>query len=182
MRWSYDEAHRSPYGLEGYVQNTWRFGLDRVLAGVAMSDDAERWIGTTLPLDDVGSTSIDLAGRLAELVDRLQHVTDRLTGSHPVGHWLHTLREGIESLTDVSRGDEWQSIQLHRDLGYFFFSSSLWDSLVGTSGAVPRRADDSHLAVGHPLLSSLAGTCASSSALSTRWFRDSRCSLLPQPP
>ena len=72
MRWLiYDEAHRSPYGLESYVQNTWRFGLDRVLAGVAMSDsDAERWIGTTgLPLDDVGSTSIELAGRLAELVE-----------------------------------------------------------------------------------------------------------------
>ena len=117
VRWSYDEQHRSPYGLEGYVQNTWRFGLDRVLAGVAMSDDAERWIGTTLPLDDVGSTSIDLAGRLAELVDRLQHVTDRLTGSHPVGHWLDTLREGIESLTAVARGDEWQTGQVQRELG-----------------------------------------------------------------
>ena len=117
VRWSYDEAHRSPYGLEGYVQNTWRFGLDRVLAGVAMSDDAERWIGTTLPLDDVGSTSIELAGRLAELVDRLQHVTDQLTGSHPVGHWLDTLREGIESLTAVARGDEWQTGQVQRELG-----------------------------------------------------------------
>ena len=117
VRWSYDEEHRAPYGLEGYVQNTWRFGLDRVLAGVAMSDDAERWIGTTLPLDDVGSTSIDLAGRLAELVDRLQHVTDRLTGSHPVGHWLDTLRDGIESLTAVARGDEWQTGQVQRELG-----------------------------------------------------------------
>ena len=117
VRWSYDEQHRSPYGLEGYVQNTWRFGLDRVLAGVAMSDDAERWIGTTLPLDDVGSTSIELAGRLAELVDRLQHVTDQLTGSHPVGHWLDTLREGIESLTAVARGDEWQTGQVQRELG-----------------------------------------------------------------
>ncbi len=116
VRWSYDEQHRAPYGLQGYVQNTWRFGLDRVLAGVAMSDDAERWIGTTLPLDDVGSTSIELAGRLAELVDRLQHVTDRLTGSHPVGHWLEALREGIDSLAAVARGDEWQTGQVQREL------------------------------------------------------------------
>ena len=55
VRWAFDADHRAPYGLEGFVQNTWQFGLDRVLAGVAMSDDAERWIGTTLPLDDVGS-------------------------------------------------------------------------------------------------------------------------------
>jgi exodeoxyribonuclease V gamma subunit len=116
VRWSYDEQHRAPYGLDKYVQNTWRFGLDRVLAGVAMSDDAERWIGTTLPLDDVGSTSIELAGRLAELMDRLQDVTDRLTGSHPVGHWLDALREGIDSLTAVARGDEWQTAQVQREL------------------------------------------------------------------
>ncbi|MEO7351468.1 MAG: exodeoxyribonuclease V subunit gamma, partial [Marmoricola sp.] len=116
VRWSYDEQHRAPYGLEGYLQNTWRFGLDRILVGVAMSDDSERWIGTTLPLDDVGSTSIELAGRLAELLDRLQHVTDQLTGSHPVDHWLGVLRDGVESLTAVSRGDEWQAGQVHREL------------------------------------------------------------------
>ena len=120
VRWAYDEQHRAPYGLEGYVQNTWRFGLDRVLAGVAMSDDAQAdgpgWIGTTLPLDDVGSTSIELAGRLAELLDRLQSVTDRLSGSHPVDEWLDTLREGLDSLTAVARGDEWQTGQVQREL------------------------------------------------------------------
>ena len=120
VRWAYDEQHRAPYGLDGYVQNTWRFGLDRVLAGVAMSDDARAdgpgWIGTTLPLDDVGSTSIELAGRLAELLDRLQAVTDRLSGSHPVDHWLDTLRHGLDALTSVARGDEWQTGQVQREL------------------------------------------------------------------
>ena len=120
VRWAYDEQHRAPYGLDGYVQNTWRFGLDRVLAGVAMSDDARAdgpgWIGTTLPLDDVGSTSIELAGRLAELLDRLQAVTDRLSGSHPVDHWLDTLRQGLDALTSVARGDEWQTGQVQREL------------------------------------------------------------------
>lgn len=116
VRWAFDEAHRAPYGLERYVQNTWRFGLDRVLAGVAVSDDADRFFGTTLPLDDVGSTTIDLAGRLAELLDRLQRVTDALTGSHPVGHWLEAIGEGVEELTAVARDDEWQTAQVHREL------------------------------------------------------------------
>ncbi len=136
VRWSYDEQHRAPYGLEGYVQNTWRFGLDRVLAGVAMSDDAERWIGTTLPLDDVGSTSIELAGRLAELMDRLQHVTDLLTGSHPVGHWLDALREGIDSLTAVARGDEWQTGQVQREL------TGLADDAAGQGAELELRLAD----------------------------------------
>ena len=46
IRWGIDAEHRRPYGLDGVVHNTWRFGLDRILAGVAMSQDAEAWIGT----------------------------------------------------------------------------------------------------------------------------------------
>ena len=37
-----------PFGVR-YLQNTWRFGLDRVLTGVAMSDDSQGWLGTALP-------------------------------------------------------------------------------------------------------------------------------------
>ncbi len=116
VRWAFDADHRGPFGLDRYVQNTWQFGLDRVLAGVAVSDDADRWIGTTLPLDDVGSTSIDLAGRLAELVGRLRDVTDRMVGNHPVGHWVEALLAGVASLTAVAWGEEWQSGQVHREL------------------------------------------------------------------
>lgn len=116
IRWSFDEQHRRDFGLADYVQNTWRFGLDRILAGVAVSDDAQRYFDTTLPLDDVASTSIDLAGRLAECIDRLQRVTDDLSGEHPVDHWLDAIRTGVDELTDVSRDDEWQRGQLRREL------------------------------------------------------------------
>ncbi|MEO5652251.1 MAG: exodeoxyribonuclease V subunit gamma [Marmoricola sp.] len=116
IRWSFDEHHREEFGLQDYVQNTWRFGLDRILAGVAVSDDAGRFFETTLPLDDVASTSIDVAGRLAEFIDRLQRITDALTGEHPVNHWLETISEGVEQLTAVARGEEWQLGQLHREL------------------------------------------------------------------
>ena len=51
------------------VQNTWRFGLDRIL-GVAMSDDSPAWLDTTLPLDDVSSNQVELAGKFAEYRDR----------------------------------------------------------------------------------------------------------------
>ena len=46
-------------------------GLDRVLLGVAMTEDRHRLSSGVLPLDDVDSGVIDLAGRFAELVDRL---------------------------------------------------------------------------------------------------------------
>ena len=65
IRWGFDREHRQPYGVD-FIQNTWRFGIDRVLAGVAMSDDSHAWIDTTLPLDDVSSNRVELAGQLAE--------------------------------------------------------------------------------------------------------------------
>ncbi|MGH3412920.1 MAG: exodeoxyribonuclease V subunit gamma, partial [Marmoricola sp.] len=116
VRWGFDAAHRDVYELSGVVQNTWRFGLDRILAGVAVSADAGAWFGPTLPLDDVSSTDIDLAGRLAECLDRLQRVADAMTGAHPVEHWVTTLTQAIEGLTRVARGEEWQLGQVQREL------------------------------------------------------------------
>ena len=81
-----------PFGVR-YLQNTWRFGLDRVLTGVALSDDSQAWLGTALPLDDVGSNRVELAGRFAEYVDRLVAATDRLTGTRPLAEWLDGLAD-----------------------------------------------------------------------------------------
>ena len=44
IRWGLDKKHREPYGVN-FVHHTWRFGLDRVLTGVAVSDDADRYFG-----------------------------------------------------------------------------------------------------------------------------------------
>lgn len=115
IRWGFDRDHRHPYGVD-FVQNTWRFGIDRVLAGVAMSDDSHAWLGTTLPLDDVSSNRVELAGRLADCVDRLREVVESLSGTAPLHVWLTRLADGVAALTAVSDGDMWQTSQLEREL------------------------------------------------------------------
>ncbi len=116
VRWGFDREHRAPYGLEQIVHNTWQFGIDRVLTGVAVSDDARAWLGTTLPLDDVGSNRVELAGRLAEYVARLDAACDRLTGTHSLRTWVEALGDGIAALTAVDRDDRWQVGQVQREL------------------------------------------------------------------
>ena len=116
IRWGFDRDHRKPYGVD-FVQNTWRFGIDRVLAGVAMSDDSRAWIDTTLPLDDVSSNRVELAGQLAEYVKRLQDVVDSLTGAKPLREWLSALEVGINKLARVDDDDAWQISQLQREFG-----------------------------------------------------------------
>ena len=114
IRWGFDQQHRTPYGVD-FVHNTWQFGLDRVLAGVALSDDSQSWIENTLPLDDVGSNSVELAGRLTEFVDRLQRVIDSLSGIRSLRDWLTALVDGIRLITRIEDADAWQASQMERE-------------------------------------------------------------------
>ncbi len=117
VKWALDAEGRRSYGLDGFVQNTWAFGLDRLLTGVAVAEDVPRWFGHALPLDDVGSTDIELAGRLAELIDRLGVAAREFAGSHTIEHWTRCLLDGIESVASVETGEEWQLAQVHSELG-----------------------------------------------------------------
>ena len=114
IRWGFDREHRTPFGVD-FIQNTWQFGLDRILAGVAMSDDSQAWIDTTLPLDDVSSNRVELAGRLAEFVARLRAAVDSLTGIRTLDEWLTALSDGVVSLARVADSDAWQLSQLQRE-------------------------------------------------------------------
>ena len=58
-----------------------------------------RLVGGVLPLDDVGSGDIDLAGRLAELVDRLGDALDALARAQPVAEWAAAIRDAADALT-----------------------------------------------------------------------------------
>jgi exodeoxyribonuclease V gamma subunit len=116
VRWGLDTGTRRPYGLDHIAQNTWQAGLDRVLLGVTTSEDEPVWLDRALPLDDVDSSDIDLAGRLAELLDRLADVLTALSGEHPVGHWVDTLADALETLTDTDIDDAWQLAQARREL------------------------------------------------------------------
>ena len=114
VRWGFDQCTREPYGL-GFLQNTWRFGLDRILSGVAMSEDSRAWIDTALPLDDVGSDRAELAGRLAEFVQRLTTTVEALTGTRPLTRWLQALQHGVANLAKAQTGNEWQTAHLQRE-------------------------------------------------------------------
>ena len=116
VRWGLDQEARASFAMDKFPQNTWRTGLDRILLGVAMSGDDHRHLGTGLPLDDVGSNEIDLAGRVAELLDRLDRTLAALGTARSVIDWMDALRTGVRDLTDVPADDAWQFPQLEREL------------------------------------------------------------------
>jgi exodeoxyribonuclease V gamma subunit len=112
VRWGFDAAHRRTFQLADIDANTWHAGLDRILLGVAMAEDGQRLFGETLPLDDVDSGDIELAGRLAEFVHRLQRVLDELAGVRTVRGWADTLARASDALSATTARDDWQRAQL----------------------------------------------------------------------
>jgi exodeoxyribonuclease V gamma subunit len=144
IRWGFDREHRRPYHVD-FLHNTWRFGIDRILAGVAMSDDAHAWIDNTLPLDDVSSNRVELAGQLAEFVCRLERAADSLSGARPLHNWLAALTDGITMLTRINDSDAWQTSQLQREFADVLQQAG---SRVDTSLRLPdiRTLLDQHLA------------------------------------
>ena len=112
IRWGLDAERRAKYWLGDVGANTWRVGLDRVLLGVAMDADGSRMVGDRLPLDDVESGDIDLAGRFAELIDRVDTVCRRTAEPHPIGEWVPILADAVDLLMACPARDSWQRLQV----------------------------------------------------------------------
>ncbi len=116
VRWGLDAAAREVFGLHNIAQNTWRSGIDRVVVGAALDGQEVTHLGSVLALDDLDSGDIDLAGRLAELVERLGATLRRLGECRTPGEWMSALRRGVLDLTDTPRRDAWQVAAMNREL------------------------------------------------------------------
>ena len=147
IRWGLDAAHRRPFKLDKLDAGTWRAGLDRLLLGVAMTEDGQRLFGGVLPLDDVGSGDIELAGRLAELIDRLRAAVDVMAEPMTVEAWAAALATAADSLTAAGPLDAWQRAELQR----------LLDDIVAEAGVSGAAATPLALAEVRALLADRLG-------------------------
>lgn len=115
-RWGIGLRQRAAFDLAEFRQNTFNTAVDRILLGAAAEESGSRWLDLALPLDDVDSNDVDLAGRFAELIDRLAVTLRDLQGPQPAARWVAVLTRGLDLLTDVKTADAWQSAQAHREL------------------------------------------------------------------
>lgn len=132
IRWGLDSGHRAPYKLQQIENGTWQAGLERLLLGVTMTEDDQRLFAGVLPLDDVDSRAIDLAGRFTELVSRVGEAVQALSARQTLTAWAEAIAEAADALTATAPRDRWQRAELQRVL----------DELVAETGddAAPELA------------------------------------------
>jgi exodeoxyribonuclease V gamma subunit len=130
IRWGLDAEHRRQWHLEQVREGTFDAGLDRLLLGVAMAEEDHRLFEGILPVDDVSSGAVELAGRCAELVARLEAAIAALGGRHRVAEWVPALIEATESLALAAPHEQWQ----HEQLRFLLADVAL---AAGVDGALP---------------------------------------------
>ena len=101
IRWGLNAEQRTRLDLpEGLTQNTWAFGLRRLLLGYTVGS-ADAWQGIE-PFDDIGGLEASLAGPLANLLEKLETTWETFCQPTDTATWVARLRELLETyfLTD----------------------------------------------------------------------------------
>jgi len=98
IRWGRDAEHRQDLGLPPFSEHTWRFGLDRLLLGYAMSDSGkDRMFRDILPYDLVEGEDALVLGRFAAFMDTLISRTVSLQEPRTLPAWSETLADLLDA-------------------------------------------------------------------------------------
>ncbi|MBT6504566.1 MAG: exodeoxyribonuclease V subunit gamma [Deltaproteobacteria bacterium] len=122
IRWGLDSAHRQSAGTPPTYQNTWDFGLERILLGLAMPDDDGLLYEGILPFDRIEGGQAVLLGKFLSFFSDLRALVQPATGDQKAGK-----RDQDGLLIDTSRTlNEWVSY-LHRLIRVFFEEKEAWE-------------------------------------------------------
>jgi exodeoxyribonuclease V gamma subunit len=102
IRWGIDEAHRETEGQLAIRENTWRFGLDRLLLGFAMPSQGRELFGGVLPVEGIEGTQGELLGKLAEFCETLFSFRRLYQRSLPAAELARALGELLDQMIAAS--------------------------------------------------------------------------------
>ncbi len=71
IRWGIDGKHREILGLPAYDARSWKWGMNRLMAGYAMEQAPEKTIFGLIPCESVRAGEAELLGKFRTIVDTL---------------------------------------------------------------------------------------------------------------
>lgn len=97
IRWAIDEDDRVRHGQPAARENTWRFGLDRLLLGVAWSANDDLFHGVS-PSGDVEGLLADLVGKFAEFTEVLFRALRELQAPRSMQRWHDAITRVVTTM------------------------------------------------------------------------------------
>ncbi|MCE5275202.1 MAG: exodeoxyribonuclease V subunit gamma [Deltaproteobacteria bacterium] len=98
IRWGRDGRDKEEQGLPGFEENTWKFGLKRLLLGYAMAGEGEGLFEGIAPFPDMDPAEADLLGSFVDFVERLFAAVEELRQGRGLAEWSKVLLKIIDEL------------------------------------------------------------------------------------
>ncbi|MGB0734306.1 MAG: exodeoxyribonuclease V subunit gamma, partial [Pontibacterium sp.] len=86
VRWGLDDEHQASWDVPSLGQNSWQFGLDRMMTGYSMGADAGLW-QSIAPFAEVEGLEAEALGSLSSFVTALRWVVTTFTGDASHSTW-----------------------------------------------------------------------------------------------
>jgi exodeoxyribonuclease V gamma subunit len=112
IRWGVDAAHREQAEQPALAQNTWRFGLDRLLLGYAMPGEGRRLYAGVLPYDDVEGTGADVLGRFVDFCEALFRFHRSFQAPRTLDAWRDDLAQLLSTMVASTNHTAYQHRQI----------------------------------------------------------------------
>jgi exodeoxyribonuclease V gamma subunit len=91
VRWGLDSEHRTSLGFPSYEEFSWRAGMDRLFLGYALEPDGDRLFADSMPCDNIEGRQALPLGKLANFIDTLARLRERLSIPQTLDEWSATL-------------------------------------------------------------------------------------------
>ncbi|MEZ8823489.1 exodeoxyribonuclease V subunit gamma [Vibrio amylolyticus] len=104
IRWGLDGLTGQEFELPKTSQNTWQFGIQRMLLGYAMPASAglfEMGDSQLSPYNEVQGMQAELAGKLAHFIDLISYYRSKLAQTQPIEEWRATLNQLLDDFFKV---------------------------------------------------------------------------------
>ena len=111
IRWGLNGAQKQTLGLPPDEQNSWRFGLRRMLLGYAVGDGPS--LDDIAPYTEVGGLDAALLGPLSQLLETMEHYWKLFATPGTPLQWSDRLRRLLRDVFDA-RGDEADLLRIDR--------------------------------------------------------------------
>jgi exodeoxyribonuclease V gamma subunit len=122
IRWGINTTHKQSAGTPEIHQNTWEFGLDRILLGLAMPDDDGHPYRGILPFDRIEGSQGELLGKFLSFFSNLKKLVQPSIEMAASGHLP------IDTPRPLT---EW-SLYLQQLVLTFFDENEQWDEELQT--------------------------------------------------
>jgi len=116
IRWGIDSAHRARLGLPPFWENSWRYGLDRMLLGYAMRPDTRELFEGILPFDEVEGSDAGLLGNFAEFLEHLFARAIDFAKPRSLRDWQSDLLAAVDEFLDADEPAQLELNQLRAAL------------------------------------------------------------------